>query len=396
MLTSGMATIRPLRGKHQAMIRLKGFPHVSETFERKTDAKLWAQKTEAAMRAGKWFPERAGAEKTVADAIDRFLAEAMPSRADRDTEEPRLKWWRSELGAFALGNLTPAAITAARDKLLATPMPSRAKKREPGEKPKGGRPKPKGVVAPRAKSTVNRYLAILSTVFTHAVKDWGWLPDNPLRRVRKLKEPPGRVRWLEADELGRLLDSCTEGPEWLPFFVECSLGTAVRWSEMAKRQLPDLQLERRRLLLSTVTKNGERRGVRLSDPVVKAFTAWLAVRPNVESDLIFPETKGFQKRWTEAKTRAQIEDFHFHDLRHTAASYLAMKGATLAEIAEVLGHKTLAMVKRYAHLAESHVDRVVDRVGDVIAEVPRAEPKPRKPSAAASSRAKGRAPESTA
>jgi integrase len=66
--------------------------------------------------------------------------------------------------------------------------------------------------------------------------------------------------------------------------------------------------------------------------------------------------------WNDALEKSEIKDFRFHDLRHTTASYLAMNGATLAEIAEVLGHKTLAMVKRYAHLSETHTTSVVERM----------------------------------
>ena len=64
--------------------------------------------------------------------------------------------------------------------------------------------------------------------------------------------------------------------------------------------------------------------------------------------------------------KAEIEDFRFHDLRHCAASYLAMNGATLAEIAAVLGHKTLAMVKRYSHISEQHTASVVTRMNEKI------------------------------
>ncbi|KKM02341.1 hypothetical protein LCGC14_1785430, partial [marine sediment metagenome] len=66
--------------------------------------------------------------------------------------------------------------------------------------------------------------------------------------------------------------------------------------------------------------------------------------------------------WIAALKKAEIEDFRFHDLRHCAASYFAMSGASLAEIADILGHKTLAMVKRYAHLSDSHKHTVVDRM----------------------------------
>ncbi|MCB1770973.1 MAG: tyrosine-type recombinase/integrase, partial [Candidatus Competibacteraceae bacterium] len=70
----------------------------------------------------------------------------------------------------------------------------------------------------------------------------------------------------------------------------------------------------------------------------------------------------FRHAWDIALEVAQIEDFHWHDLRHSAASYLAMSGATLQEIAAILGHKTLAMVKRYAHLSEPHTASVVNRM----------------------------------
>ena len=89
-----------------------------------------------------------------------------------------------------------------------------------------------------------------------------------------------------------------------------------------------------------------------------------------DTDLIFANESGkapFPKKpWQEAVLEAQIEDFRFHDLRHAAASYLAESGATLADIAEILGHKTLAMVKRYAHIGEQHTSKVVARMNEQI------------------------------
>ena len=87
----------------------------------------------------------------------------------------------------------------------------------------------------------------------------------------------------------------------------------------------------------------------------------------IDDDRVFPLTPD-QVRWhfSSALKKAEIEDFRFHDLRHSAASYLAMNGATLAEIAEVLGHKTLQMVKRYAHLTEQHTSKVVERMNKKI------------------------------
>jgi integrase len=94
----------------------------------------------------------------------------------------------------------------------------------------------------------------------------------------------------------------------------------------------------------------------------------------IDSDLVFPHVDGtrpflLRGPWEGAVKEAKIEDFRFHDLRHSAASYLAMNGATLAEIAEILGHKTLQMVKRYSHLTEQHTSQVVSRMNAAIFEV---------------------------
>jgi integrase len=83
------------------------------------------------------------------------------------------------------------------------------------------------------------------------------------------------------------------------------------------------------------------------------------------TDLVFPSESNktnpveIRKAFDNALIAAEITDFRFHDLRHSAASYLAMNGATIADIAEILGHKTLSMVKRYAHLSESHTAKVL-------------------------------------
>ena len=85
----------------------------------------------------------------------------------------------------------------------------------------------------------------------------------------------------------------------------------------------------------------------------------------LDTDLLFPGKNpekpiDLRKPFDNALKQAEIADFRWHDLRHCTASYLAMNGASLAEIAEVLGHKTLQMVKRYAHLSDGHVSSVVE------------------------------------
>ena len=93
---------------------------------------------------------------------------------------------------------------------------------------------------------------------------------------------------------------------------------------------------------------------------------------NTASDLVFPSPSDRMRPWNSRTSwvsvlkKANIQDFRFRDLRHSCASYLAMNGASLAEIAEVLGHKTLQMVKRYAHLSEAHTAKVVQSMNERI------------------------------
>ncbi len=118
----------------------------------------------------------------------------------------------------------------------------------------------------------------------------------------------------------------------------------------------------RRAITVLETKNGEIRSLPLVGHAFDLMEERAKVR-RIDTDLVFPGRKknrpvDLRTPFETAVKRAGIEDFRWHDLRHSAASYLAMNGATLAEIAEVLGHKTLAMVKRYSHLSQAHTTRV--------------------------------------
>ncbi len=127
---------------------------------------------------------------------------------------------------------------------------------------------------------------------------------------------------------------------------------------------------RRGLVVVHQTKNNERRSLPLAGHALEVLKKMSKVR-RINTSLLFPGREprkpvDLRTPWEAALKKAEIEDFRFHDLRHSAASYLAMNGASLAEIAEVLGHKTLQMVKRYAHLSEQHTAGVVARMNEKI------------------------------
>jgi len=194
-----------------------------------------------------------------------------------------------------------------------------------------------------------------------------------MSKVRREKEPGGRVRFLSNDERERLLTACKESVNtYLYPIVTIAISTGARYGEIMKLTWDDVDFERQRIILKD-TKNGSTRAVPLAGLAFDEMKALSKVR-RIDTKLIFASrnSKGKEKpvlirtSWETALRKAGIENFHFHDLRHTAASYLAMSGATLAEIAEVLGHKTLQMVKRYAHLSEQHVLSVVERMNQKI------------------------------
>ncbi|KJV07021.1 tyrosine-type recombinase/integrase [Methylocucumis oryzae] len=344
-----MATIKERTAKdgtarYTAEIRLKGYPAQTATFKRKTDAKKWIQDTESAIREGRHFKTTEAKRHTLGDLVDRYIKDVLPTKPKQtQAQQPQLERWKSELGSYLLSDITPALIVECRDKLLSETTPH-------------------GNI--RSPATVVRYMAALSHAFTIAVNEWQWLEDSPMRKVKKPKEPKGRVRWLDDGERSKLLIACKESSNrWLYLCVILALSTGMRQGELMGLQWQDVNLKDGFLILHE-TKNGERRRVPLTGHALMLLREHAKVR-RLDTSLLFPSKSDpakpidLTKPWRNALKLAEINDFHWHDLRHCTASYLAMNGASLAEIAEVLGHKTLNMVKRYAHLSDGHVSNVV-------------------------------------
>ncbi len=373
-----MATIRERKtsaGKthYQVIVRLKGYPDQRATFERKTDAKRWATQTESAIREGRHFKNSEAKRRTLGELIDRYTRDVLPTKKAK-TQGPQrkqLSWWKEQLGDYALADITPALLADYRDKLTRDPIPSPAI-----DPAKAGPPRY------RSPATINRYLAVLSHAFTVAVKECGWVEDNPLLKVTKPKEARGRVRFLSDDsqtldgtviegERTRLLKACkaSKSPDLYPAVV-LALSTGARAQETLGLRWGQIDFIRNVAILHE-TKNGERRVLPLAGHARELLQERARVR-RIDTDLVFPgrikphKPLDLRTPFETALKAADIEDFRWHDLRHSAASYLAMGGASLAEIAEVLGHKTLAMVKRYAHLSEAHTSAVVERMNSRI------------------------------
>jgi integrase len=347
-----MAVIETRGRGYRARVRIKGFPPQSAAFERLTDARRWAQQTEAAIREGRHFKTSEAKKHTVSELLDRYICDVIPQKKlnSRGTQKAQLEWWKKQIGAHLLSNVTPAILAECRDRLAFVDEQRKVA---------------------RSPSTVVRYLAVLSHAFTMAVKEWCWMDDNLMRRVTKPKEPRGRVRFLSDEERLRLLAACKEAQcPYLYAVVVLALSTGMRYGEVLNLRWSDVDLVKARIILQD-TKNGERRNVPLTGHAYEQI-AKLSKARRIDTDLLFPNTLfgekarpyEIRKSWNTALRKAQLADFRFHDLRHSTASYLAMNGATLSEIAEVLGHKTLQMVKRYAHLSEAHTTKVVRALND--------------------------------
>ncbi len=336
---------------YTARVRRRGFPQLAVTFSRITDAKAWISQEETKIRQGIHLDQVEAKKHPLNEAIERFIREEQIDKKER----LHLKRWSEKLGNQFLGTITDISVNQVisdfkhLNKLQA--------------------------------STINTHLATLSNVMRHA-KEWGWITRNPVLEVRRPRPPKGRVRFLSEEERESLLKACQAcGYPFLYLIVVLALSTGMRKEEILSLKWSDVDLKDGVIILQK-TKNKERRRVAVRGHALDLLRQHAKLR-RIDSHFLFPGERpspqkdcnvvhkserhfDIRKPWVRAIKLAGLEDFVFHDLRHSCASYLAMGGASPLEIAEVLGHKSLDMVKRYSHLAESHVASVVERMNKSI------------------------------
>ena len=191
---------------------------------------------------------------------------------------------------------------------------------------------------------------------------------NPVADIRKKKESGGRVRFLSDEERESLLAACRK-PAWpsLHALVSLAILTGARRGELITLKWSDIDLKTNRATVHD-TKNGDPRVLPLFGKALDAIRE-LKLQHSSRSEFVFPQPSGFpgpylhfESHWYAALEAAGIENLRFHDLRHTTASYLAQQGTSLLEIADTLGHRTMSMVKRYAHLTQTHKVSAIERM----------------------------------
>jgi integrase len=337
----------------KAVIKRNGRVIAQKTFDKKSNAKLWAARIENDQEQLIALGLQ-GANIQLTSLADQYFAEKAISD---NTAIGRIGYWIDKIGSQTLTSITTEDVR----KLLDEYYSGHACR---WDGLNGNcRSKTTSTTRKRSPASRNRMKAAISSLFRFAI-DKGYIRSNPVRGIPALPENNKRVRWLSDDEKVRLLHACKES-DWKPLYllVFLAISTGARRGELLGLRWSDIDFNNRTALLKS-TKNGESRVLTFPLPAIAVLKKFR----KVGNDLIFASSTlpdrpmEYRKHWLRALKLAEIENFRFHDLRHTAASYLVMNGATLHEAGEVLGHKSMETTKRYAHLSVEHKKSLTDRI----------------------------------
>jgi len=334
-----MSTIQKINNKkgisYRVLIRKKGLKTISKTFPNKKLANQFSLQVEGNLKTqlalGGKSNTKIFREVSKHYRIDRYkdiISTPVPY-------ESRIRYWDDLFGEKKIIDITKKDISKGLKEL-----PTRL-----------------------SNASINKFKGAVSAVLSYACREYD-LPDNPVRHIRSLTEPVGRIRFLSNNERKRLYEAC-KASKWTKLYllILMAITTGSRKGELINLRWSDIDLDRQTAYIET-TKNGQPKVMPLTDDVVAELNTF----SDKETEFIFnSELKPdrpmcFTKQWKKALKEAEIEDFRFHDLRHTTASYLAQNGASLLEIADVLGHKQIQVTKRYAHLCIDHKAKLINRV----------------------------------
>ena len=222
-------------------------------------------------------------------------------------------------------------------------------------------------------ATVNRHLTYMRIVFSYYVNELDILDVNPMAKVKKLPEKNNRTRCLEQDEITKLLVACKKKSQELYLCVLMAILTGARKMEILKLTWREVDLHHKTLTFLE-TKNGEDRCVPMHEVLFEEiieFQKQTKIK-HLKNDYIFkntlgnPNTRLVEKYFPRTVKECGIEDFRFHDLRHTQASYQARNGINQPATQKTLGHKTSAMTNRYSYLIVESLRTPINVAGDAI------------------------------
>ncbi len=341
-----MAYFQKRSGSWRAIVKRKGFDRITQTFDTKAAAEAWARQIEAEMDRGVFLSRKEAENTTLAGALDRYEREVSSEKKGKRREKARIERWKDHpLGKRALSQIQGKDIAAYRDARLKEVAPN----------------------------TVRLELALLSHLFTIAVKEWGMAGlVNPVMQIRKPKLPKGRDRRLLPGELEAICQA-SDSPV-LADVARFAVESAMRRGEIAGMTWDMVDLKKRTVTLLN-TKIGEKRIVPLSTEAVRILSS---LPRRIDGEVWGMEPDSITQAFVRAVSRARkayekeceakkekpdpsfLVDLTFHDLRHEATSRFFEGGRfNVMEVAAITGHKTLQMLKRYTHLkAEDLAERL--------------------------------------
>ena len=325
-----MATIRRRGKTYHVQIRKVGYPPVTKSFSSITVARKWTKATEADME--RRLSVSVPSTLTVGDLLERYESEVIPTHKGNRREIYKSRTLRKNFSKIRLCDLSPSDVRQYRDLRLKTISPT----------------------------TLKRELAVLSSAINHASKEWGiFVSTNPVTAISVPRTANARSRRLEADEQNRLL-SASNGE--LRRIIIIALETGMRRGEILqiRRSHIDFTLQ---TLLIPLTKTDTPRTIPLSSRAVVSLREQISISGNIapirETPLFSLLPDSLSQAFRRLCRRLDIQNLHFHDLRHEATSRLFEKGLNPVEVATITGHKDTKMLMRYTHLrAEDLVERL--------------------------------------
>ncbi|EPL4123804.1 tyrosine-type recombinase/integrase [Citrobacter amalonaticus] len=340
-----------------------------------TADKRQAQELHDKRKAELWRVDRLGdfPDVTFEEACLRWIEEKSDKKS-LDTDKGRMGFWLEQLEGVRLKDITEAKIYSAVSRMHNRSHLEIWKAKVAAARKKGN-PEPEYVAKPVTTSTKAKHLALMKAILRAAERDWKWLEKAPVIKIPTVRNK--RVRWLEKDEAKRLIDEC---PEPLKSVVKFALATGLRRSNIINLEWQQIDMQRRVAWVNPEDSKSNRAiGVALNDTACKVLRDQIGNHHK----FVFVHTKAGRRpdgsvtpavrkmrvddgrAWKSACKRAGIEDFRFHDLRHTWASWLIQSGVPLSVLQEMGGWESIEMVRRYAHLAPNHLTEHAKQIDSI-------------------------------
>lgn len=319
-----MATFTQRKSGWFVQVRRKGHKSISRTFNTKAEGERWALQIEAGMGVGTYVDNRETLSTTLFECLERYGSEIVPLKKGAKRDMIRVKFWqREQLSQKGIGTIKQSDVAKWRDARIASGLSG---------------------------STVTKDLALLSHVFTIAIKEWGFPLTNPVIMIRKPKSASGRDRRLIGDEELRILDAAS--PEMQAFII-IAIETAMRRGEIHSLTRDSI---RGRVIYLPDTKNGTARSVPLSS---RAITAINSLPLRIDGKLWEFEADAYTRGFERICKKLDINGLRLHDLRHEATSRLFEKGLDIMQVKSITGHKSMAMLSRYTHFKADELAKML-------------------------------------